>query len=106
MSFTALDGARTEKPFIVDGAEPAGKAQWNGPQRPNSEWRLLRGGHTPFSATFENSQIERTYLNWTAKSRPGVTFGLWSPERSLAAGESIRLNANYTTPHASAPKLK
>jgi hypothetical protein len=96
MSFQRLNGETVDSKFVVEGAEPTGKITWTGPQRPSSLWRLRDPGSV-LSVHFQDAQVDRIYLNWTAKSTSGVTFGLWSPERTLAPGESIQIEAGYTT---------
>jgi hypothetical protein len=95
MTFDALSGSSVNKRLIEPGGLPADKQNWNGNDRPAREWRLLDGGAAWFATRFPEVQVERSYANWTAKSRPGVGFGLWSPERVLQPGESLRLEADY-----------
>jgi hypothetical protein len=94
MRFTRMSGARIEKKFIVEGEPPTGKETWTGGDRPAGQWHLLRSDDALFTR-FVDAQVERSYLNWTAKSQPGVIFGIWSPERVLAPGQSLRLEADY-----------
>jgi len=94
MQFIRTSGERIEKKFVVAGEPPTGKETWTGKDRPAGEWRLVRGGDALFTR-FSDAQVERSYLNWTAKSRPAVSFGVWSAERVLAPGESMRLDAEY-----------
>lgn len=94
MTFTPASGSRIEKSFIVAGEQPTGKETWSGSSQPAGEWNLNRRTST-IRVTFPPTQTARSYASWTAKSRPGVTFGLWSAERTLAPGQSLRLNANY-----------
>jgi hypothetical protein len=84
-----------EKKFIVVGEPPAGKETWTGAERPAGQWQLLRSSGEALFTRFADAQVERSYLIWTAKSRPGVTFGIWSPERILAPGQTLRLEADY-----------
>ncbi len=95
MSFVRASGTKVRQPFIVAGKEPTGKETWTGDQRPAGQWRLVQGGGLTVSTSFDDSQVERSYLNWTAKSRPGVTFGLWSAEKTLAPGEALHLEDVY-----------
>jgi len=93
MAFVRGSGERVQRKFIVAGEPPTGKETWDGPDRPAGEWRLLRPSGETLAVRFEEAQAGRVYLNWTAKSRAGVTLGLWSPERRLAPGETLRLEA-------------
>jgi len=95
MSFVRTTGERVEKPFLLSGEQPTGKETWMGAERPAGEWRLRRADGETIVARFEDAQVERSFLNWTAKSRPGVSFGLWSAERMLAPGQSLRLEVDY-----------
>jgi hypothetical protein len=101
MSFQRLNGESVDTRFVVEGAEPTGKITWTGADRPASEWRL-HNADSVLSVRFNTPQTGRGFLNWTAKSTSGVTFGLWSPERTLAPGESLQLDSLYTplTPDA------
>jgi hypothetical protein len=95
MAFVRASGERVEKKFIVVGEPPTGKETWTGAERPAGQWQLLRSSGEALFTRFADAQVERSYLNWTAKSRPGVTFGIWSPERILAPGQTLRLEADY-----------
>ena len=96
MSFQRISGQLADEPFIVAGQEPTGKHTWTGPSRPDAAWTLRQGGAVDLTIRFDNAEAERSYLNWTAKAWPGVTFGLWSKETTLAPGESLQIVAAYT----------
>jgi hypothetical protein len=91
MVFTRASGERIERKFIVPGEQPTGKETWIGAERPAGAWLLSTSGGYGLLTRFSADAVERTYVNWTAKSRPGVTFGAWSPQRNLQRGESVRL---------------
>lgn len=93
MSFTRVSGEHVTRKFIVDGEPPTGKDTWIGAERPSRSWTLQ--GSRPLLTQFPDTQVERSYVNWTAKSRPGVTFGIWSPERLLQPGQSLVLEVDY-----------
>ena len=95
MMFMRASGERVERKFIVEGEPPTGKETWTGRERPAGQWQLLRVPGEALFTRFVDAQVERSYLNWTAKSRPGVTFGIWSPVRMLSPGQSVRLEADY-----------
>jgi hypothetical protein len=44
---------------------------------------------------FPKDQVTRCSLNWTAKADYRVTMGLWSAKRTLAPGETLKLEADY-----------
>jgi hypothetical protein len=95
MSFTRINGQRVEQPFITPNHEPTDKYTWNGGDKPSREWKLQQGGGQSLYVRFQDEQVGRTYLNWTAKSRAGAQFLLWSPEKTLKPGESLKLEADY-----------
>ncbi|HEY3835503.1 MAG TPA: DUF4838 domain-containing protein [Bryobacteraceae bacterium] len=94
MSFQPLSGQAVNRRLIVAEEPPADKASWNGSDRPAREWRLVENRNVVF-ARFPESLVGRSYANWTAKSRPGVSLGLWSPEKTLPPGQSLRLETDY-----------
>lgn len=96
MAFRRISGERADEPFIVEGKEPTGKQTWTGAARPDGAWTLRQGGGAEVDVRFNNAQAERSFLNWTAKAWPGVTFGLWSKEATLEPGQSLRIEASYT----------
>ncbi|MBL8210257.1 MAG: DUF4838 domain-containing protein [Bryobacterales bacterium] len=67
--------------------EPNQTEAWLGPDLPASPWRLSSGG----AISFDRPQVSRGFANWSAKAIPGATLGVWSPERTLAAGESLSI---------------
>jgi hypothetical protein len=95
MEFPRISDQKVQQNFITSGEPPTDKVTWTGADRPAGEWRLLRGGADPIVVRFPNAQVERSYLNWTAKSRPGVALGLWSKEKTLSPGESVTLEVDY-----------
>lgn len=95
MGFKRVSGETVEKRLLDPDREPTGKETWTGTDRPSTTWRLRRPGLDALETSFDDTQVGRAYFNWTAKSHPGVTYGLWSPEKTLAPGGSLRLAATY-----------
>jgi hypothetical protein len=44
---------------------------------------------------FPKDQVSRCFAGWTGKAENAVTLGLWSAKRALAAGETLKLEADY-----------
>ena len=59
------------------------------------EWTLLRGGRPLVRSQAPNGQAARMALSWSVKGENRVTMTLWSPQRTLAPGERLRLDAEY-----------
>lgn len=96
MSFKTRGGQSFSQPFIVQAEPPTGKQTWTGTARPAGSWQLRQGRGSTISVRFSDAEAERSFLNWTAKGKPGVSFGLWSKELTLAPGESVRIEATYS----------
>jgi len=96
MSFKTRAGQMVKSPFIAADKEPTGKQTWTGMARPAGLWQLNQGGGPAVVVRFSDAEAERSFLNWTAKAKPGVSFGLWSKELTLAPGESVRIEASYS----------
>ncbi len=90
VSFRNASGAAIEKQLIVPGELPNGRETYAAELRPAGEWRLSAA-----NVVNRFAEAERAVLSWSAKSRPSVTLALWSPERILAPGEKLRLDAHY-----------
>ncbi|MBI5084366.1 MAG: DUF4838 domain-containing protein [Acidobacteria bacterium] len=96
IAFRSVSGEQIEKKLVAAGEPPTGRDTWDGPKQPAGEW-LLRNSAPglALSTRFEPAEAGRSYFNWTAKSRPGVTFGTWSPVRTVAPGQSLKFDCRY-----------
>jgi Domain of unknown function (DUF4838)/Glycosyl hydrolase family 67 N-terminus len=103
VSFRRQDGTAVELKLIKPVEEPVGVETYTGTDQPDGELRMVnrRTGRTVISR-FPKEQVARSVLTWTAKNQNRVTFQLWSQERTLKPGESLRLDADYenSTPHS------
>jgi hypothetical protein len=65
-------------------------------QRFNGEWRLIMPGiGLELSNRFPNDQVDRCQLTWRSRGEDRIYLSLLSGVRTLAAGESLRLDADY-----------
>ncbi|HZT30682.1 MAG TPA: DUF4838 domain-containing protein [Bryobacteraceae bacterium] len=90
VSFQRQDGSAADRKLIQPDQPPTGSETWQDGQRPAGEWRVAGWWNR-----FPQAQVERTLVSWTAKGDARVIFGLWSPVRRLAPGETLRLEADY-----------
>jgi len=94
--FRRQDGTAVELKLIKPAEEPTGVETYTGTAQPDGEWRVVnrRTGRVLVNR-FPKEQVARSGLFWTAKNQNHVTFMLWSEERALKPGESLRLDADY-----------
>jgi hypothetical protein len=45
--------------------------------------------------SFPQDQVMRSYVNWSDKADSRVTLTLWSAQRTLAPGETLKLEVDY-----------
>ena len=90
VSFQRRDGTPARVQLIRVDQPPTGSETYLDARQPAGEWRV-----GTLLNRFPQAQVERTWLNWTAKGDPRVVFGLWSPIRKLAPGETLDLEADY-----------
>lgn len=94
--FTRASGEPIRRKLLANGAPPAGHENWTGPELPAGQWTLLLSPAAANTAAFPAPpNMARGYMEWTAKSRPGVAFGLWSNEEVLQPGKSLHIEADY-----------
>ncbi|MBI3471714.1 MAG: DUF4838 domain-containing protein [Candidatus Solibacter usitatus] len=96
VAFRRRDAGQVERKLIQPEEPPTGSETWSGIEQPGGEWQVLsaRAGLS-LANRFVPDQVERSFLSWTAKGSPRVTFGLWSKARRLEPGERLRLEAVY-----------
>jgi hypothetical protein len=75
--------------------QPTGSETYSGAAVPGGEWRVVNRGAVRLVNRFDPAQVERALLSWSGKGVHRVTLALWSKKRTLAPGESLRLDAGY-----------
>jgi len=93
--FRTVGGAQVDKQLLLPGEPPEGSQTYAASELPDGEWRLIRPGLDDIVNRFPKELVERVTLNWTSKAGSRVTFSVWSKKRSLAAGEQLKLEADY-----------
>lgn len=75
---------------------PLGDLFLGGEELPDGEWRLTNPG-LGFSLVnqFRPEQVDRCRLWWRGRRQGQVNLGLWSPQRTLATGDSLTLETDY-----------
>jgi hypothetical protein len=99
LSFRQQNGRTVEQKLIEPGQEPRGSTVYDGPEQPDGEWMLSEAGAGPVLVSrFPKDQVSRCFARWTGKTENVVTLGLWSAKRTLAPGETVKLEADYGIP--------
>ena len=95
LAFRNQNGNAVEKRLIPTGEQPKGDASWQGRDQPDGAW-TVRGPHgiTVWNR-FDDSRTGRSLVNWSAKSHPRVTLGIWSSPLRLKPGESFQTDAEF-----------
>lgn len=95
-----IDRARVALPaerlLIRPEEQPTGSETLKGAGVPNGEWSLRRAGAPEIVNRFDRGLAERTTYSWNAKGWPRVTLGVWSKRKTLAPGERLRIDADYS----------
>ncbi len=94
--FRSQAGKAMRQAMLPPGEEPSGSEWYTDSDQPDGEWTLA-GAETQLAVVnrFPKDQVTRCSLNWTAKADNRVTMGLWSAKRTLAPGETLKLEADY-----------
>ena len=96
LSFRQQDGKTVEQKLIEPGQEPRGSKVYDGSEQPDGEWTLVEAGIGPLLFNrFPKDQVSRCFARWTGKTENSVTWGIWSAKRTLAPGETLKLEAGY-----------
>jgi hypothetical protein len=96
ISFRRQDGKTTQHELIEAGQEPRGAETYDGAEQPDGEWMLSEvAPGLALVNRFPKDQASRCFARWTAKTENSLTMGIWSVKRSLAPGESLKLEADY-----------
>jgi hypothetical protein len=96
LSFRRQDGKTTQQRLIEAGLEPRGAETYDGPEQPDGEWMLSEAGPgLALVNRFPKDQVSRCFARWTGKTDNSAIMGIWSIKRSLAPGETLKLEADY-----------
>jgi hypothetical protein len=94
--FRSEAGRPIDKKLIQLEQAPTGSATYDGPARPDGEWKLVGAGSGLVLVNrFLVDEVSRSFVEWTGKTGSSVTMGLWSARRSLAPGGVLTLEASY-----------
>jgi hypothetical protein len=89
-------GISVRKAVLTSGEEPTGSQWYAGSDQPDGEWTLTAvGTQMAVVNSFPKDQVTRSYVNWLGKADSRVTLTLWSAKRTLAPGETLKLEADY-----------
>ena len=96
LSLRQPNGKNVEQKLIEPGQEPRGSQVYDGAAQPDGEW-VLSGAGTEETLVnrFPKEQVSRCFAQWQGKTENAVTMGLWSAKRTLAPGETLKLEADY-----------
>ena len=96
LSFRRKDGTTVDQRLIEPGQEPKGSIVYDGTNLPEGEWKVSEAGTDLFLVNrFPKEQVSRCWARWAGKTDNSVTLGLWSAKRTLAPGETLKLEADY-----------
>jgi hypothetical protein len=96
LSFRGQDGRTVQQRLIEPGQEPRGSKVYDGAEQPDGEWMVPQvGPGVGLVNTFSKDQVSRCFARWTGKTENSLTLGIWSAKRSLAPGETLKLEADY-----------
>ncbi len=96
ITFSSQAGKTVRKPILTPGQEPTGTDWYANPDLPDGEWTLSEvTENISLVVTFPKDQVARCSNQWDGKGDRRVTLGVWSPKRTLAPGDSLKLEADY-----------
>jgi len=94
--FRSQAGKAMRQAVLPPGEEPSGSQWYTDSDQPDGEWTLSgMEAQRAVVNSFPKDQVTRCSLNWTAKAESRVTMSLWSAKRTLAPGETLKLEADY-----------
>jgi len=93
--FHSAGGADIDKQLIVPAEPPEGSATYGAADIPDGEWRLVREGRGDLANRFPRDLVDRVTVSWSVKGVPRVTFAVYSKKRTLAPGETLKLESDY-----------
>lgn len=84
-----------EEKSLAEGATKECELWLRADARPPGEWTVIDPvGRLTITSRFDPAEVEVCYLNWNGPDHR-VNLELWSPERSLATGESLTMRHEY-----------
>jgi hypothetical protein len=93
VAFRKRNGDSVEMPLLPQFRRTT---TYVGSERPDAEWRLIMPEiGLQLSNRFPNDQVDRCQLTWRSRGEDRIYLSLFSELRTLAAGESLRLDADY-----------
>jgi len=96
VNFLSQDGKTVQRRLLAPGQEPSGSQWYDGSEQPDGEWTLTGvGSQMAVVNSFPKDQATRCLVNWTGKAGSRVTMTVWSAKRTLAPGETLKLEADY-----------
>jgi hypothetical protein len=118
VTFRSQAGKTVRQPVLSPGEDSEGVQWYAGPDLPDGKWTLqgvgnasklhagsewpdgeysLTGAKTRMSVvtSFPKDQVARCMVKWTRRKENPLTMTLWSAKRTLAAGETLKLEADY-----------
>lgn len=96
LTFRNQAGKTLRKAVVEAGKEPTGSQWYSGTEQPDGAWTLGGvGGQLALVNRFPRDQVSRCLVNWTGKAENRVVLTLWSAKRTLAPGESLKLEGEY-----------
>lgn len=96
LSIRRQDRSIVEQRLIEPGQEPRGSKVYDGSELPEGEWRACDvGPDLTLDNRFPKGQVSRCFARWTGKAENSLTLGIWSAKRTLAPGETLKLEADY-----------
>jgi hypothetical protein len=95
-SYRRRGGAEHRQRIFPPPELPLGDLFLGGDELPDGEWRLTnpRLGLT-IANRFPPGQVERCRLWWRGRRQGQANLGVWSPPRTLAPGENLKLETDY-----------
>jgi hypothetical protein len=94
--FRSQAGQAVRRAVLLPEEEPSGSLGVEGSEQPDGEWTLTgAGAQMAVVNSFPKDQVTRCSVNWTGKADSRVTMALWSAKRTLAPGETLKLEADY-----------
>jgi len=96
LAFRRQDGKTTQQRLVETGQEPRGAETYDGSEQPDGEWMVSEAGPgLALVSSFPKHQVSRCFARWTGKTENSLTLGIWSVKRSLAPGETLKLETDY-----------
>jgi hypothetical protein len=95
VSFRSQEGSAVKKRLIEAGDPPIGNVSWLGGEQPDGIWTVSDPAGVTVWSRFDVPQTRRAFVNWTAKSHPRVSLGIWSTPQHLNPGESFQTEGEF-----------